>query len=154
MQSKARLVLLVLLGVGLAICGHLALKGLDYLAYPNHNVTANNTWVPGWYALSRPLVATLVQLGPAFLVGWGASRSGFILGALVGLLSSVAVAALFLVAWQNVSLSPLEWSLYFNLFVWALPSAVSSSVAGAAGQFARTGRPLTIHSSGRRSGAA
>jgi hypothetical protein len=153
LQSKARLIFLVLVGVALAICGHLALKGLAYLAVPGHELTTKSVTVPMWYALSRPLLLILVQLVPAFLVGWWARQSGFILGALVGVVASVATAGLFNIVWQHVSYS--DSSFYIELFlVWALPSAVSSSIAGAAGQFAQAGRPLTIRSSGRRTGAA
>ncbi|SRR5579885_78435 len=153
MQSKVRLLLLVLLGVMLAICGHFALKGLAYLAYPSHKLTTSTQTIPLWYAFSRPLFAILVQVLPPFLVGWWARRSGFLLGALVGFVSSLAVAGLFNVVWQHVGFS--DSSFYIELLlVWALPSAISASVAGAAGQLARSGRPLTIHSSGRRSGAA
>lgn len=151
-QSKTRLVFLVLVGVMLAICGHLALKGLAYLAVPGHQLTAKSVVVPGWYAWSRPALLTLVQLVPAFLVGWWARQSGFILGALVGVVSSLAVAGLFSVAWQNAA--RYDPSLYiYLLVVWALPAAVSSSIAGAAGQFAQSACALTIHAGRRRSGA-
>jgi hypothetical protein len=106
-----------------------------------------------WYALSRPLLLVFVQLVPAFLVGWWARQSGFVLGALVGVVASVAIAGLFNIVWQHVSYSDSSFFVEL-LMVWALPSAVSSSVAGAAGQFAQAGRPLTIRSSGRRTGAA
>ena len=142
-RSKTRLVFLVLVGVALAICGHLALKELAYLAVPGHKLTTRSVVVPGWYAWSRPVLLTLVQLVPAFLVGWWARQSGFILGALVGIASSLTIAGLFNVAWQNDS--GFYPSFYMYLFVvWALPAAVSSSIAGAAGQFAHSGRPLTI----------
>lgn len=149
LRLETRSVFLLLVGIALAIGGHLALKGLvAYFELPGHALITLPHWVRVLYSLSQPLLDTLVQLVPAFVVGWWARQSGFILGALVGFVSSLAI-----VAWRYVP--HLDSSLYvYLLFVWALPAAVSASVAGAAGQFARSGRPLTIHSSGRRSGAA
>ena len=136
LHSRIRLVFLVAVGVALAICGHLALKGLAYLAFPSHKVTTLTQTVPGWYAWSESLLTALVKVVPAFLVGWWARQFGFILGALVGFVSSLTIAGLFSVAWQNVWFS--DSSFYIGLLlVWALPSAIYASVAGAAGQFAR-----------------
>jgi len=147
LQSKARFVFLLLVGIALAIAGHLALKGLvAYFVLPGHP-----HWVRVLLSLSQPPLGALVQLAPAFLVGWWGRRSGFVLGAFVGFVSAIAIAS-FTVSWRHDSY--IASSLFYLLFVWALPSALLASAAGAAGQLASVGRPLTIHSSGRRSGAA
>lgn len=152
LQSKARFVFLVLVGIALSIVGHLALKGLAaYFMLPGHELINYPHWVRALLSLSQPPLEALVQLAPAFLVGWWARRSGFVLGAFVGFVSAIAIAY-FTVSWRHDSY--LASSLFYLLFVWALPSAILASAAGAAGQLASMGRPLTIHSSGRRSGAA
>ena len=152
LQSKARFVFLVLAGVALAIGGHLALKGLvAYFMLPGHELINYPHWVRALYSLSQPPLETLVQLAPAFLVGWWARQSGFVLGALVGFVSAIVIAC-YTVSWQHDSY--IASSLFYLLFVWALPSAILASAAGAAGQLASAGRPLTIRSSGRRTGAA
>ena len=123
-------ILLVVLGVLLSLGLHLLLHAYAKLLVPRPN---NNAI---WFSVLRPILAAVMQVLPAFLVGWLARRRGFLLGALVGATSALIIAAFFNVAWHNVSLSPFDWFLVSYFLALALSSAVVSSVAGAAGEFA------------------
>jgi len=136
-QAQVRHAILVLAGIALAVCLDLSLNGYARLAFPDPKATS----APFWYAASRPVLSTLANIAPAFVVGWFARQSGFLLGALVGAGSSLAIQVLFRVEWSNFSISPFNWSLCFFLLLWAFTSAISSSMAGAAGELARTRLP-------------
>ena len=136
-QVKVRPTMLVLAGIALAVCFEFALDWYAHLAFPNPKAISG----PFWYAASRPVFSTFAHIAPAFIVGWVARQSGFLLGALVGAGSSLAISALFQVEWSNFSVSPFDWSLCFFLLLWAFTSAISSSVAGAAGELAREKLP-------------
>jgi len=136
-KAKFHFIALVFVGVVLTVCLRVALTALASLAIPDPKMES----APLWYGISRPLLATLAQVAPAFIVGWLARQSGFLLGALVGAFSSLAISALFEVYWQNISFSPFNWFLLLSLVLWALTAAISSSVAGGAGELARSRLP-------------
>jgi hypothetical protein len=95
--------------------------------------------IPEWYALLSLPLSRLISIAPCFLVGFWAIRHGVALGALAGVLASVA-------SWGFPSLPGVlsGWSLS-TLLMWpvshvfssALAAAILGGVAGAAGAFFR-----------------
>ena len=136
-KQSSRLIVLVFFGVVFSVILQAGLDGYAWLAFPDPHAES----APMWYALSRPLLATLAQVAPAFLVGWFARQSGLLLGALVGAISSLAIQAVLRIMWQNVSFLPFEWFLLLNLLIWALSAAIVSSLAGGAGELAASRLP-------------
>ena len=124
-QRLIRLIALVALGAALGAALNWSLD--RYATFAGSNPLA----IPLWYALSRPVLQAASQVAPAFLVGFLAGRQGFLLGALVGLVSEFQVIGF---------LRDPAFSLLLSC-VYGLSAALITSLAGAAGELARRSLP-------------
>ena len=93
--------------------------------------------IPEWFGFLSPPLTRIISIAPAFLVGWFATRHGAALGALAGVLASVASWGFQTLpgAWSGWSLSSLVNAPISNQISSALAAAILGGVAGAAGVF-------------------
>jgi hypothetical protein len=101
-----------------------------------HSVIVLPYWADSpWPSFFVGSLLTLAKVAPGFLVGWAARRSGFLFGAITGVLAELMHQAV------SVGHYPLA-----QLLLMTLPPALISCVAGAAGELARLRRPPSNNS--------
>lgn len=93
--------------------------------------------IPDWYALVGLPLNQVVSIAPAFIVGWFTGRRGPVLGAMVGILASLASWGFHSIpgVWSDWSLSFLLMAPPLHVFASALAAAILGCVSGAAGGF-------------------
>jgi hypothetical protein len=86
----------------------------------------------GWFVYSSKLVTYLVRSLPAFLAGFALKRSGFFIGAVVGMSSEILQLVLYV--WQYPP--PITWPVFAISVSQVCVYCIIGAVAGAAGQLA------------------
>jgi hypothetical protein len=93
--------------------------------------------IPNWYALVGLPLNQVVSIAPAFIVGWFTDRRGPVLGAMVGILASLASWGFRSIpgVWSDWSVSLLLMAPPRHVLASALAAAILGCVSGAAGAF-------------------
>jgi hypothetical protein len=107
--------------------------------------------IPPWYSIIGPPFFSLIEVGPAFLVGWFARQRGFLLGAMVGVFGYYFYAVLFSVHWlESLSLLSVV-HVSGGLLPRLVAVSIVASVSGAAGQLLHGRAPnLSLNRTPRR----
>jgi hypothetical protein len=116
-------------GILLGVIVSTGLSGLSFAAMPNHGVP----W-PVWYSVFRTISEALLAVAPGFAAGWFVGRSGLLIGAVVGVLASIASLVFVWSWWGALPLSTAAVTLIFG----AAAAVITQSVAGAAGELIRS----------------
>jgi hypothetical protein len=123
----SRVAVRVLLGLFVSAC----LSGVSFAAIPSQGAP----W-PLWYSAFRTVSEALLAVAPGFVAGWYIGRSGFLIGAAVGVLVSTTSLLFVWFWWGALPLATAAVSFIFG----TLAAVITQSLAGAAGELIRTAK--------------
>ena len=92
--------------------------------------------IPMWYGPFMTIVSAISSVAPGFIAGWYSGRRGFLLGALSGVLASLASLVATLIFVQGLTVGTLIVTFIFG----TAACVVTQSIGGAAGQCLRLQR--------------
>jgi hypothetical protein len=119
-------------GLLLGFAAYAALSWALFAAKPAVGVV----W-PIWYGAFRAVTEALLAVAPGFIAGCYAGCHGFRLGAILGVLISIASVIVALFMWGRMPFETLAIALIFG----TANSVITQSIGGAAGQLLRVQRP-------------
>jgi hypothetical protein len=88
---------------------------------------------PYWYSLSQTLLEAINTVVPGFTAGWLAQRLGALIGGLAGVTGATIALVLDDILWGALPVR----EFLVTLVGTAIAAAVSNSIAGLAGEYAR-----------------
>lgn len=141
LPSGMRILVIIMVGTLLAIGVHALVVGVARAVAPPSELDA----IPTWYLVMQPTIYLVARAGPEFVAGWFCRGCSFLVGAIIGLCSSVVITILFNLFANGFGLYVLSWHVIAPLLSSVLAPTILGSLAAGAGELAH----VRLHSESR-----